>query len=51
MMLSAVLGFIVGQACGDNFRHRKCLEQRQELRDYWQIRSCGLMLGCFEELL
>ena len=30
MLLSAAFGFIVGEACGDNFRHRKCLEQANE---------------------
>lgn len=34
MLLSAAFGFIIGQACGDNFRHRKCLEQaNEELRN------------------
>ena len=37
MLLSAAFGFIVGEACGDNFRHRKCLEQANEdLRDQLQ---------------
>ena len=37
MLLSAALGFIVGEACGDNFRHWKCLEQVNEnLRDQLQ---------------
>ena len=32
MILSAAFGFIVGEACGDNYRHRKCLQQtNQEL--------------------
>jgi hypothetical protein len=30
MLLSAAFGFIIGEACGDNFRHRKCLEQANE---------------------
>ena len=34
MLLSAAFGFIVGETCGENFRHRKCLEQANEdLRD------------------
>jgi hypothetical protein len=34
MLLSAAFGFLAGEACGDNFRHRKCLDQaNQELRD------------------
>jgi len=27
MVLSAALGFIVGEMYGDTYRHRKCLEQ------------------------
>jgi len=30
MLLSAAFGFIIGEACGDNFRHRKCLEQAND---------------------
>ena len=30
MVISAAFGFIVGEACGNNFRHRKCLEQANE---------------------
>jgi hypothetical protein len=43
MVLSAAFGFIVGEACGDNFRHRKCLEQANEdLRDQLQdARPCA----------
>ncbi len=34
MLLSATFGFIVGEACGDQARHRKCLEQANvDLRD------------------
>ena len=34
MLLSAAFGFIIGDAFGDNFRHRKYLEQSNEdLRD------------------
>jgi hypothetical protein len=34
MLLSAAFGFMIGDALGDNFRHRKCLEQANEdLRD------------------
>jgi hypothetical protein len=37
MILSAAFGFIAGEACGDHFRHRKCLEQTNaELRDQLQ---------------
>jgi len=30
MLMSAALGFMIGEACGDNSRHRKCLEQANE---------------------
>ena len=34
MVLSAAFGFIVGEAYGDQARHRKCLEQANaDLRD------------------
>lgn len=34
MIMSAAFGFMVGDACGDNRRHRKCLEETNEdLRD------------------
>ena len=34
MLLSAAFGFMIGDACGDNFRHRKCLQQvNEDLRD------------------
>ena len=37
MVLSAAFGFIVGDAFGDQTRHRKCLEQANEdLRDQLQ---------------
>ena len=37
MLLSAAFGFLVGEACGDLARHRKCLEQNNaELRDQLQ---------------
>jgi hypothetical protein len=37
MMLSAAFGFMIGDACGDNFRHRKCLQHANEdLRDQLQ---------------
>lgn len=37
MILSAAFGFLVGEACGDNHRHRKYLEQANaELRDRLQ---------------
>jgi len=34
MILSAALGFIIGEACGDYRRHRNCLQQaNEELRE------------------
>jgi len=34
MLMSAAFGFLIGEACGNNARHRKCLEQANEdLRD------------------
>jgi len=34
MLISAAFGFLIGEACGNNARHRKCLEQTNEdLRD------------------
>ena len=37
MVLSAAFGFIVGEAYGDQARHRKCLEQANaDLRDQLQ---------------
>jgi len=30
MLLSAVFGFLIGDAFGDSTRHRKCLEQANE---------------------
>jgi hypothetical protein len=37
MLFSAVFGFMIGEACGDYSRHRKCLEQEnEELRDRLQ---------------
>jgi hypothetical protein len=34
MLISAAFGFMIGEACGDHNRHRKCLEQANEdLRD------------------
>jgi hypothetical protein len=37
VLLSAAFGFIVGDAFGDQTRHRKCLEQANEdLRDQLQ---------------
>jgi len=38
MLLSAAFGFIIGEACGNNYRHRKCLEQANEdLRNELQL--------------
>jgi hypothetical protein len=40
MLLSAAFGFIVGEACGDRYRHRKCLEEiNADLRD--QLEKAG----------
>jgi hypothetical protein len=37
MILPAAFGFIVGEICGDNVRHRKCLQKSNEqLRDRLQ---------------
>jgi hypothetical protein len=37
MLFSAILGFVVGEFCGDNSRHRKCVQQaNEELRDRLQ---------------
>ncbi|WP_348263930.1 hypothetical protein P8935_05215 [Telmatobacter sp. DSM 110680] len=37
MLLSAAFGYLIGEACGDLARHRKCLEQNNaELRDQLQ---------------
>jgi len=34
MLMSAAFGFLIGEACGNNARHRKCLEQaNDDLRD------------------
>ena len=43
MLLSAAFGFIVGEAYGDQARHRKCLEQANaDLRDQLQAEhSCS----------
>jgi hypothetical protein len=37
MLLSAAFGFLIGEAYGDQARHRKCLEQANaDLRDQLQ---------------
>ena len=37
MLLSAAFGFLIGEACGDSGRHRKCLEANNaDLRDQLQ---------------
>ena len=42
MVLSAAFGFLVGEAVGDSARHRKCLEQANEvLRDQLQKAHAG----------
>ena len=38
MLLSAAFGFLIGEACGDSVRHRKCLEENNaDLRDQLQL--------------
>ena len=48
MVLSAAFGFMIGEAYGDQARHRKCLEQaNDDLRD--QLRNaepCTPTLQC-----
>jgi len=46
MLLSAAFGFIIGNAFGDQTRHRKCLEQTNaDLREQLQkAQSCELPL-------
>ena len=49
MVLSAAFGFMIGEACGDNFRHRKYLEQADaDLRDQLQsnTNTCTPELQC-----
>ena len=48
MLLSAAFGFIIGNAFGDQTRHRKCLEQTNEdLRDQLQnSQHCEETLQC-----
>ena len=43
MLLSAAFGFLIGDAFGDQTRHRKCLEQANaDLRDQLQnAQSCA----------
>jgi hypothetical protein len=37
MLSSAIFGFVIGELCGDNARHRKCLQEaNEELRDRLQ---------------
>jgi hypothetical protein len=34
MLIAAAFGFLIGEACGDHFRHRKCLQEaNEELRN------------------
>ncbi len=46
MLMSAAFGFMIGEACGNDFRHRKCLEQvNEDLRDELEkARSCEVTL-------
>jgi hypothetical protein len=48
MLLSAAFGFFVGEAYGDQARHRKCLEQANaDLRDQLQnAQPCAPSLQC-----
>jgi hypothetical protein len=42
MLFSATFGFMIGQACGDYYRHRKCLEEtNEELRDRLEEAQSG----------
>jgi hypothetical protein len=42
MLFSAAFGFMIGQACGDYYRHRKCLEEaNEELRDRLEQTQAG----------
>jgi hypothetical protein len=42
MLLSAAFGFLIGEACGNNARHRKCLEQdNEDLRDQFRKTRTG----------
>lgn len=42
MLFSAAFGFIIGQACGDYYRHRECLEEtNEELRDRLELAQAG----------
>jgi hypothetical protein len=37
MLISAAFGFLIGEACGNHFRYRKCLQEaNEELRDRLQ---------------
>lgn len=42
MIIFVAFGFIVGNACGDNRRHRKCLEETTEDRreELEKARAC-----------
>jgi hypothetical protein len=48
MVLSATFGFMIGEAYGDQARHRKCLEQANaDLRDQLQnAQPCTPTLQC-----
>ena len=48
MLLSAAFGFMIGEAYGDQARHRKCLEQANaDLRDQLQnVQPCTPTLQC-----
>lgn len=49
MILSAAFGFFAGEACGNYFRHRKCLEQANaDLRHQLQKAGAGQEPLCRE---
>jgi hypothetical protein len=45
MLISAAFGFLVGELCGDQSRHRKCLQEtNEELRERLQEANIGNVL-------
>jgi hypothetical protein len=48
MVISAAFGFMIGEAYGDQARHRKCLEQANaDLRDQLQTsQPCASTVRC-----
>ena len=51
MLMSAAFGFIVGEAYGDQARHRKCLEQANaDLRDRLQTaHTCSQSMQALDQ--